>query len=70
VTGTPPTNLEWRIRIFGVGAIVGLVGMWADQHWMVNLAIAVLGIGIALRFLRGPTPAGGPDEDLPEDDES
>lgn len=58
----PARTLEWRIRLFGVGAILGLVGMWGDQHWLVNLAIAVLAAGVLLRFLRG-RETEGPDDD-------
>jgi len=44
-------HLEWRIRLFGAGAILAVVGMAADAGWMVNLAIGVLVIGVMLRFL-------------------
>jgi hypothetical protein len=55
-------HLEWRIRIFGVGAIVGMVGIWSDQGWLVNVAIAVLLIGFAMRFLRRAEAAEDPDD--------
>ena len=29
-------HLEWPIRLFGAGAILALVGMWAQQGWMIN----------------------------------
>ena len=45
-------HLEWRIRLFGVGAILAMVGIWSGQGWLINLAIGVLVIGFALRFLR------------------
>ena len=45
-------NLEWRVRLFGAGAILALVGIFTDQHWMVNVAIAVLVVGFILRFQR------------------
>jgi hypothetical protein len=67
---SPPRHLEWRIRIFGIGAIVGLVGMWADQHWMVNVAIAVLAIGVVLRFIDRHPRAAGPEHDELEDSEA
>lgn len=43
-----PQFLEWRIRIFGVGAIIGLFGMFAKVDWMVSAAIVVLAIGVIL----------------------
>ncbi len=46
----PAPNLEWRVRLFGAGAILGVVGMWADQGWLVNVAIAVLLLAFLLRF--------------------
>ena len=42
-------HLEWRIRIFGAVAIIGLVGMWTDQRWLVNTAIGVGALGVLLR---------------------
>ena len=52
-------HLEWRIRLFGVGAIVGLAGMYARIRWMIWIALAVLVVGFLLRFL----PAGGAEGD-------
>ena len=54
-------HLEWRIRLFGAGAILAVVGMATGQRWMVNVAIAVLLVGLILRFAgrdepREPTP--------------
>lgn len=43
--------LVWRIRLFGAGAILGLAGIWTDTGWLVTLAIAVLVVGFALRFV-------------------
>lgn len=44
-------HLEWRIRLFGAGAIIGMVGIFADVRWMIWIAIAVLVAGFLLRFL-------------------
>jgi hypothetical protein len=44
-------HLEWRIRIFGVGAILAMVGIWSELGWLINVAIGVLLMGFALRFL-------------------
>jgi hypothetical protein len=43
-------HLEWRVRVFGMGAILALAGMWAEQPWLINVAIGVLGVGIILRL--------------------
>lgn len=58
-----PEFLEWRIRIFGVGAIVGLFGVFADVEWMVTVAIVVLGIGLVLGLLNRRRSVTLDDED-------
>jgi len=57
----PVRHLEWRIRLFGVGAILAVVGMAAAQPWLINVAIVVLVIGVLLRFAPEPRESG--DED-------
>ncbi|MBW3536043.1 MAG: hypothetical protein KY453_12660 [Gemmatimonadetes bacterium] len=54
-------HLEWRVRLFGAGAILALVGMVRNAEWLVNLAIGVLLLGFALRFVpeRGGDEEGG-----------
>jgi uncharacterized membrane protein len=61
----PVRHLEWRIRLFGVGAILAVVGMAAEQPWLINLAIVVLVIGVLLRFLPEQRRAG--DEDTSQE---
>lgn len=72
-------HLEWRIRLFGVGAILAVLGMYFEMPWMINVAIGVLVLGFLLRFVpsgsRGDADAslGDPDglDDVgldPEDD--
>ena len=53
--------LEWRVRIFGVGAVLGLAGIFLDESWLVTAALVVLFGGVALKFI--------PDEDSHEDEE-
>lgn len=61
-------HLEWRVRLFGAGAILALVGMVSGTEWLVNVAIGVLLLGFALRFVpergeeeeRGDAAEGGP----------
>ena len=57
----PGSHLEWRIRIFGVGAILGIAGMIAEMRWMIWIALGVLMVGFLLRFLPGGDETGGDD---------
>jgi hypothetical protein len=50
----PVRHLEWRVRLFGAGAIMAIVGIATEQNWLINVAIAVLAAGVLLRFLPGP----------------
>ena len=43
--------LEWKVRIFAVGATLALGGMYLGQRWLVGLAILILAAAMALRFL-------------------
>ena len=45
------SHLEWRVRLFGMGAILAVVGMGAEQPWLINVAIGVLGVGLLLGLL-------------------
>ena len=49
----PGPYLEWRVRLMGAGAIVALIGIWADANWLVNVAIVLLLVGFLLRFVDG-----------------
>ncbi len=51
-------HLDWRVRLFGAGAVLGVLGMYYDSPWLTWLAITVLGSGLLLRFL----PFGKKDE--------
>ena len=59
-------HLEWRIRFFGMGAILALVGMATEQRWLVNVAIAVLGVGVLLGLLsrRGISREAAEEDDV------
>ena len=50
----PVRHLEVRVALFGAGAILALVGMATEQSWLINVAIAVLIVGVVVRFLPGP----------------
>ena len=45
--------LEWKVRLFTLGAVLAVVGMALDQSWMTWAAIGVLIVGMLLRFLPG-----------------
>ena len=57
-------HLEWRIRFFGAGAILGVLGIYFEARWMIWLAIAVLVAGFLLRFLRAPPADPYPYEEV------
>lgn len=40
----------WKVRIFALGAALALAGIALDNPWTVWAGIAVLGVGLALRF--------------------
>ncbi len=45
--------LEWKVRLFTLGAVLAVVGMATGQTWMTWAAIGVLVTGMVLRFLPG-----------------
>jgi hypothetical protein len=63
----PVRHLEWRVRLLGVGAVIGLAGIYFDASWMVNVAIGILVVSFALRFTpdrgEGDHPFDGEDEE-------
>lgn len=48
----PDPYLHWKIVCFAAGAGFGVAAMVTGIDWLVLPAILVLGVGIALRFLR------------------
>lgn len=50
--------LEWKVRVFVVGATLALGGIYLNRPWVVGLAIAVLAVGMALRFFPDGEEAG------------
>lgn len=58
--------LLWTVRIFSVGAVLGVAGMYLEERWMTWAAIFVLFCGLLVRFLPGARPDEGletPDEE-------
>ncbi|RMH17346.1 MAG: hypothetical protein D6701_07685 [Gemmatimonadetes bacterium] len=64
--GARSAYLVWRVRLFLGGATVGVVGMALERAWVVNVALVLLGVGFALRFVpaRGDVTSG---RDAPPD---
>ncbi len=40
-----------KVFVFMTGGALGLIGMTAHIDWLVTVAVAVLAIGVAMRFL-------------------
>ncbi len=47
----PDPGLNWKVGIFFLGAFLAFAGMWMEAQWLVGVAIAVLVLGMALRFI-------------------
>ncbi|TVR57062.1 MAG: hypothetical protein EA421_01810 [Gemmatimonadales bacterium] len=58
--------LQWKVRLFAIGAGLALGGVILDWGWLIPAAIIVLVAGFALRFLPGGT---GVREEDPEEEE-
>jgi hypothetical protein len=56
--------LEWKVRIFATGAVLGLAGIFLDEELLRIGAIVVLTAGVLLRFLPGAKPPDEEAEDL------
>ena len=48
----PDVFLAAKVGIFCIGAVIALIGIATDTDWVITLAIAVLLVGFALRFVR------------------
>lgn len=60
----PARHLDLRVKLFAVGALLALAGMYLDRPWLLNVAIGVLVGGFFLRFVpeRGDDDEGEADE--------
>lgn len=56
----PDPWVEWKVGLFLLGAVLGLVGMALGRSWLVLTAIGVLLVGVALKFL--PDRSDEPEE--------
>ena len=62
-------HLEWRVRLFGAGALLALVGISVQLPWLIYTAIVVLVAGMGLRFLEEPLEADGDSDSQGEESE-
>ena len=62
--------LDWKVRLFLVGAVVALVGMARDATWMVLGGMLILLAGASLRFFPGGRARGPSPEDDEDDGQS
>lgn len=61
----PDVHLDRKVHLFFLGALLALIGIGLGSSFLVSLAILVLLVGLALRFL----PSGirsEPPEDVEE----
>ena len=56
------TLLTWRIGVFFLGAILGLMGIFLNISWLVTAALVVLLGGVALRMAPARDPGSGDQE--------
>lgn len=47
--------LPWKVRLFLLGAVLALGGMATQRDWLILVAVVILGLGFAIRFLPGGT---------------
>ena len=66
----PVSHFKWRVRLFGAGAILAVVGIYTDVSWLINLAIAALAVGILLRFAPGLGGRGPSNMDAASDEDA
>ncbi len=45
--------LEWKVRLFVIGAALAVGGMVLEMDWLILVAVAFLAAGFLIRFLPG-----------------
>lgn len=63
----PDPYYHWKVILFSIGAAFGLGGIFTDYDWLVLVAIPILAVGVALRWL--PSKDGGDATGTPEESE-
>lgn len=54
-----PAPLTIKVWCGGLGLVVGIAGMALERRWLVWIALGLLTMAFAARFLRGPAPSNG-----------
>jgi hypothetical protein len=49
----PDPHLERKITIFAIGAAFGIAGVATGRSWLTWIGIAILAVGVLLRFRSG-----------------
>ncbi len=67
----PDPYYHWKVIVFSIGAAFGLGGIFTEHDWMILVAVPILAVGVALRWLPRPGEAGPdrPGDEGDEDDE-
>jgi hypothetical protein len=55
--------LAWKVRLFAAAAVIAVAGMWLDNPYVTGVALALLVVGMLLRFLPEPRAPRGPEDD-------
>ena len=55
--------LAWRIRVFFLGAVLGLAGIFLNMSWLVTVALLVLLGAMLLRTLAARDPGAEKEHD-------
>jgi hypothetical protein len=63
----PDPWLDWKVRVFFLGAALALVGMAMGNRVVTGVAMGVLLVGVILRFVGGGGRVG-PEEEGPDED--
>lgn len=53
--------LAWKIRLFAAAAVCAAVGMSLNNPYVTGVALALLVVGVFLRFLPEPREPKGPE---------
>ncbi len=64
----PDPYYHWKAIFFSVGAAFGLGAMVTGRDWLIWLAVPILTVGVALRWLPGGSGRPAETEATPEDE--
>jgi hypothetical protein len=66
----PDLHLDWKVRIFFLGALLAFIGIGTESQPVVLVAIAVLLVGIVLKFFPTGSRVEQAEENENEDDKN